>query len=186
MKNKFLIFIFLLLGLLSFFLLKNVQNVKDEFENENQVFDTTEIIEAKTPEEMVNVLNSSNFMITEQKSWNVIEPEDFLEKGGGSKVDALVFLGSSLHQKGYEVGILRYLYTVGGSSKTSAVLLLKDYNTPKHIFWGENGLNISEHGFSFEELFVLEEERLGIVITDYAAFLPANFKNLHNPKWIKR
>ena len=57
---------------------------------------------------------------------------------------------------------------------------------PKTIIFTKEGTSIYPHGWSFEEMFQKEEQRLGTKITEYAVSYWTDKGELWPEKWEKR
>lgn len=104
--------------------------------------------------------------------------QNFINK---SAEEVSVFSAKVLEYHGFEAIVLRYRYQRGIHTAT----LLRDGDLPKYITTTDTGIGIVAYGWSFEDFFQKEEERLGITIIDYARFLPGE-TNLIPKEWIKR
>jgi len=150
------------------------------------------ISKLNTSEKLLGYLNEDLSIVQEPiDDWAAKHPKQLIADGQGNQVDILVFSAFVLQENGYESGLMRYRYRDEDNSeeKENIVVPFRDTDVPKYIFIDDGEVRMSHHGWSFEEMFSDEEERLDIVITEYATFLP-RYLELYDvydrPEWVER
>lgn len=150
------------------------------------------IKEEPMSEEFINViasLNNSenlrdfmriNFVFAPRKGEIAQLPEETLNRREGSDQDLAAFAGYVLSYHNFETGIIRYKF----NGNLNTVVIFRDIDAPKYIYFDETGASIVEHGMSFRDLIRLEEERLGVEIEEYAVF-PSQETNFSRGDWIQ-
>ena len=134
-----------------------------------------------TPQKLIDYLNE-NFKIEDRKQVPFLPPEEFFERKKGTSWDFAIFTSYVLWKNNYDASIVRYKY----DSKINAVVVFRDKDVPKTIIFTEKGTSIYPHGWSFEEMFQKEEQRLGTKITEYAVSYWTDKGELWPEKWEKR
>jgi hypothetical protein len=126
-----------------------------------------------------------NFSITDNESGMALAPADFFAKKSGGPQDAAVFATSALKQHGFESFVLRYKGEINGRPFSHAVAVFRDTDVPKYLTADSSGIDLTAHGWSFEDLLKKEEERTKASISGYAVFAPDTL-NLIPASWEKR
>ena len=152
---------------------KKKPSISENFEEAIRQFDT--------PQKLIDYLNE-NFKIEDRKQTEPLSPQEFFEKKKGTSWDFAVFTSYVLWKNNYEASIVRYKY----DSKINAVVVFRDKDVPKTIIFTEKGTSIYPHGWSFEEMFQKEEQRLGAKITEYTVSYWTDKGELWPEKWEKR
>ena len=143
-----------------------------------------EAVEKLFSEELVQFLND-NFEVIEKQGDIADSPEEFLNKKKGGEIDFAVYLASQLKTEGLQVVVMRYLYERDQRQGINTVVVFADRDAPKYIYLEQGKIKMTAHGKSFEDLYQLEEARLGVTITGVAVFEP-NILNLKVEQWEKR
>ena len=139
------------------------------------------IKQLNTSQKLIDYLNK-NFIIEDREQTEFLLPQEFFEKKKGTSWDFAVFTSYVLWKNNYDASIVRYKY----DSKINAVIVFRDKDLPKTIIFTKKGPSIYPHGWSFEEMFQKEEQRLGIKITEYAVSYWTDKGELWPEKWEKR
>lgn len=135
-------------------------------------------------EELVQSLNEK-FEIIQKKGDVAYSPKQFLSQKKGGEIDFAVYIASELKAQGFQTVVLRYQYEDGQKRGINTVVVFGDIDAPKYIYIEQGKLKMIAHGKSFEDLFRLEEARLGIMITGVAVFEPGTL-NLKVEQWERR
>lgn len=139
------------------------------------------IKQLNTSQKLIDYLNE-NFKIEDRDQTEPLLPEEFFEKKKGTSWDFAVFTSYVLWKNHYDASIVRYKY----DGKINAVVVFRDKDVPKTIIFTKEGTSIYPHGWSFEEMFQKEEQRLGTKITEYAVSYWTDKGELWPEKWEKR
>jgi hypothetical protein len=143
-------------------------------------FDET-IAQFDTSEKLVAFLNE-HFEFTDRQGNVALTPEEFFEAQEGGEQDFAVFTSYVLWKHKYEAGIIRYRI----EDFTNTVVVFRDEDLPKTIIFTPQGTDIYHHGWSFEEMFQKEEERLGAKINEYTISYWTDEGELWPEEWKKR
>ncbi|MCD6429415.1 hypothetical protein J7L09_01840 [bacterium] len=139
------------------------------------------IEQLNTSQKLIDYLNE-NFIIEDREQTEPFLPREFFEKKKGTSWDFAVFTSYVLWKNNYDASIVRYKY----DGKINAVVVFRDKDLPKTIIFTKKGTSIYPHGWSFEEMFQEEEQRLGIKITEHAISYWTDKGELWPEKWEKR
>ena len=152
---------------------KEKLSISEDFEGAIKQLDTSQ--------KLIDYLNE-NFKIKDREQTEPLLPEEFFEKKKGTSWDFAVFTSYVLWKSNYDASIVRYKY----DGKINAVVVFRDKDLPKTIIFTKEGTSIYPHGWSFEEMFQKEEQRLGTKITEYAVSYWTDKGELWPEKWEKR
>ena len=97
-----------------------------------------------------------NFAITADEKDQASKPEDFFSNKKGGPQDVSVFIAYVLRAHSYEAGVIRYNWTKDNRHGTHTVAIFRDKDLPKYITTGDGGLQMTAHGWSFEDLLKKE------------------------------
>ena len=169
--------------ILAFFTISNIRV------NRYLLLDTYITAEAARPpglfsNELVKSLNEK-FKIIPRKGDVACSPQEFLRQKKGSDIDFAAYLAGELKAQGREAVVLRYQYEEGQRQGINTVVVFSDIDASKYIYIEGGKLKMTAHGRSFEDMFRLEEKRLGIKITGAAVFWPGTL-DLQVKQWKKR
>jgi len=139
------------------------------------------IAQLDTSEKLLAFLNE-HFEFTDRQGNVALTPEEFFESRKGNSWDFAAFSSYVLWKHKYEAGIIRYKY----GDVINAVVVFRDADIPKTIIFASEGISAYAHGWSFEEMFQKEEERLGIKIDEYAISYWTDAGELWPEEWGKR
>jgi len=144
--------------------------------------------------DLVNKLNTE-FSYRERDDKTVRLPKEFLTYRGGNKLDFAVFSAFVLneHQLG-EIALIRYRYLMnedeGQKNIETGIVFRGEAMPPQYLRFGSEGVFAIPYGWSYQDLFQVEEERTGKTIIDYQAFLLwppiPNEENLWPEEWYQR
>lgn len=147
----------------------------------SQDFDEV-VFQLNTSKTLIDYLNQ-NFIIEERNQSNPLMPKEFFEAKKGTQWDFAVFTTYVLWKNHYDSSIIRYKY---GEGKINAVVVFRDKDLPKTIVFTSKEVFMYPHGWSFEEMFQKEEERIGEKITEYAVSYWTDKGELWPENWRKR
>jgi len=94
----------------------------------------------------------------------------------GTEADLFRLMFTMVHILSYEGSY--FVYEFG--SNTEVVLPFRDLDEPKHYYFEEGVLNLSFHGWSFEELLDFEEQRENIIIDKYGIIFEGDIFGYYN------
>jgi len=120
------------------------------------------------------LLLNTDFIYQPREDETIRFPEEFKELKEGNELDFALFTAYSLRTAGLgEAAVLRYKYQrEEAESNINTIVIFRGHNLPpKHIAFGTEGARVFNYGWSFEDLFRAEEQRLGITITEHQMFL---------------
>lgn len=143
-----------------------------------------------TLNDLINKLNTE-FIFQERNDRQVLAPEEFYALKRGNQLDFAIFTAFVLKNQNLgEVAVLRYKYIDQDTERIGSGVIFRGSDLPpKYIRFGQGGTEVITYGWSFEELFRLEEERKGVVISGYKIFLLwplPNAEILWPEEWISR
>ena len=127
----------------------------------------------ETLDNLVDKLNTE-FVFQQRQDREIRFPEEFFELRQGNQLDFALFSAYALRTNNLgEAAVIRYKYLdEQGQQRINTVVAFRGPDLPpKHIAFGPEGAQAFTYGWSFEELFQMEEQRLGITITEYEIFL---------------
>jgi hypothetical protein len=132
------------------------------------------VIQLDASEKLIGFLNQT--FIFETKNENIaLTPQEFFEKKKGGEIDFAVFIAHILDYHHYEVSVVRYEFIFNDQKSVNTIVVFRDKDLPKYIFFSQGKIFIAHHGWSFNELFQSEEKRLNIKINRFALFYPNVF-----------
>jgi hypothetical protein len=176
-KNKIIIILFslllIILFIFSFYPIKDVQVEKELPPLVEEKEFTATIIQITTLDKLITKLNTE-FTFQKRDDRSVRSPQEFFELKQGNELDFAMFSAYILKYNGLgEVAIARYKYLINqNQEKIGTVVIFRGHNLPpKYITFGQEGARIFDYGWSFEELWRTEEQRIKAVITAYKIFL---------------
>jgi len=140
-----------------------------------------EVVGLDTSAKLIDYLNE-HFAIENRKDEKTYTPQEFFQKKSGGEKDFSMFIMHVLDLHDFEVAIMTYKLS---SEETHTVTIFRDIDLPKYIFLTNDSVNMTAHGWSFEDLFQTEEKRLGEEIVEYKLFSPGS-ENLIVDEWTKR
>lgn len=140
------------------------------------------IPQLNTSQKLIDYLNE-NFKLEETEQEKPKTPEQFFEDKKGTQWDFAIFTSYILWKNKYDAAIIRYKYDSG---KINVVVVFRDTDLPKTIIFTPEGVLSYPHGWSFDEMFQKEEERLGIQIKEYAVSYWTDKGELWPEEWTKR
>jgi len=152
---------------------KEKPSISENFEEAIKQLDTSQ--------KLIDYLNE-NFKIEDREQIEPLLPEEFFEKKKGISWDFAVFTSYVLWKNHYDASIVRYKY----DGKINAVVVFRDKDLPKTIIFTKKGVSVYPHGWSFEEMFQKEEQRLGTKITEYTISYWTDKGELWPERWKKR
>ena len=153
--------------------LNNDQEVTQDEYKYQDILEKTE-----NPEDLITYLNN-DFELVDDEDQNL---EEFLSSQKGSKEDFLYFLADILYDAGLHGGVITYR---SEDESVNSVTMFRGEDLPSYIYFDSDNLVKDNHGWSFEDLFNKEEERLGVEIRDYKIFDPATMESMPDD-WINR
>jgi hypothetical protein len=127
----------------------------------------------------------NNFSIMDNESNSALAPAVFFAKKSGGPQDVAVFTAYVLKQHGFEAGVLIYRGEKDNLPFSHAVAVFRGADVPKYLTASSLGIEITAHGWSFNDLLKKEEERTGSVISEYS-FLEPGVTNLAGGEWVKK
>lgn len=142
--------------------------------------------------DLVNKLNTE-FIYQKRDDKIVRLPIEFLTYRAGNELDFAVFSAFVLkeHQLG-EVAVIRYRYLGNEGQKNikTGVVFRGEAMPPQYLRFGLEGVFAIPYGWSYQDLFQIEEKRTGKTIIDYQVFLLwppiPNEENLWPEEWHQR
>lgn len=150
------------------------------------------VSELNTSDRLLEYLNKNLTVVQEPiDEWIAKHPEQLISDEKGNRVDVMVFSAFVLQENNHESVILRYRFEGKDDDETgeNIVVVFRDTDVPKYIFTDNSGVRMRHHGWSFDEMFSEEEERLDVEITQYANFLPRYLElkvEFDRPEWWER
>jgi hypothetical protein len=131
------------------------------------------ITEITTFNDLINKLNIE-FVFQEREDRQVRSPQEFFGLRQGNELDFAIF--SAYVLKYLELGeaaVMRYKYlNVQNEQRIGTAVIFRGIDLPpKYIIFEPNNIRAVAYGWSFEELFRMEEQRIGTRITGYEIFL---------------
>ena len=164
---------------------KTIDNFYQEIIVNNEISDNFEeaVNQLDVSNKLIGFLNKK-FNFETRKSEIALQPEEFFKNKKGNEIDFAVFVAHVLDYHKYETGIIQYR-TDNNQQPIGTVIIFRDKDLPKYIFFNQGKTYLLHHGWSFEELFQKEDQRLSIQITEFAIFYP-NVFDLTNKNWVKR
>lgn len=108
-----------------------------------------------------------NFVLEEKDLPSSLSPQEIFERKKGNSFELAIFTSYVLWFQRYENSIIKYKTEKG---RENSVVIFRDKDLPKTIVFTSQGPVIYHHGWSFEEMFQKEEERLGEKIKEYSLF----------------
>jgi len=154
-------------------------------ENAAPVSEFEAVLAQLNASEKIAAYLKDNFSIADNESETALSPADFFAKKSGGPQDAAVFAASVLKRHGFESFVLRYKGEINGRPFSHAVAVFRDTDVPKYLTADSSGIDLTAHGWSFEDLLKKEEERTKASISGYAVFAPDTL-NLIPASWEKR
>lgn len=135
-------------------------------------------------EKLINFMNE-NFLLEQREEDIALSPEQLFgeKKGGVQDLASFAVFVLDLHK--YEAGVLYYRFSSEEATGTNAIVVFRDTDAPKYLYFEEGKTNAIEQGWTFEEIIQAEEERLNIRISEYAVLAPGIF-NFASKEWRKR
>lgn len=132
-----------------------------------------EIIESlDSPSKLLSFVNSY-IEIENQLGFEAVGSGQLIEERKGQLQDVAVFLAHMLKVNGYESVVIKYNYEQNNETETRIIVPFRDTDLPRYIFFTEQGkVNAVHHGWSFNEMFRKEEERLNISVANYSIHRP--------------
>jgi len=144
------------------------------------------VAQLDTSEKLIDYLNRY-FTIEDRGGDKAYVPEEFFEKKKGEPWDSAVFISYILFKNKYESAIMRYKYKDQTEKEgINAAVVFRDGDIPKTIIFTSSGAEIYAHGWSFEDMFQKEEERLNIGIQEYSISYWTDAGELWPEEWFKR
>lgn len=169
-------------------------NFKQEQENgaleevviqDNRTFEEV-IVGLDTSEKLIDYLNKY-FTIEDRGGDKAYVPEEFFEKKKGEPWDFAAFVSYVLFENKYESVIMRYKYKDQTEKEgINVAVVFRDGDLPKTIIFTSGVSEIYAHGWSFEDMFQKEEERLNIKIQEYSISYWTDAGELWPEEWFKR
>lgn len=150
-----------------------------------------------TPDEFMDIvsqLNSSqkllnylkeNFILEEKDVFFSLSPREIFERKKGNSFELAIFTSYVLWYHGHEVSIIKYKTDKG---RENTVIVFRDRDLPKTIIFNQSEPLFYPHGWSFEEMFKKEEEKLREEIKEHSLFYWSDSGKLlpEKEEWIKR
>ncbi len=133
------------------------------------------------PQKLIDYLDG-NFKIEDREQIESLVPQEFFAKEKGTSWDFAIFASYVLWYNKYDAAVIRYKY----DDKVNAVVVFRDEDLPKTMIFTKKGISVYPHGWSFEEMFQKEEERLGAKITEYTISYWTDRGELWPGKWEER
>lgn len=133
----------------------------------------TAIARITTIDDLINWLNTQ-FVFQEREDGTVRSIQEFFELKQGNELDFALFSAYVLRRNGLgEASVIRYRYSINqGEQRIGTVVAFRGHDlSPKHITFGAEGARAQAYGWSFVEMFEMEERRIGATITDWQMFL---------------
>lgn len=133
----------------------------------------TALHEIDTHDELINKLNA-DFVFQERDDRHVRYPQEFFELKQGNELDFALFTAHALRYRMLgEVAVARYRYeTDQNQENIGTVVIFRGRDLPpKYIAFGQEGARAFDYGWSFDELWQKEEERIGAKITGHRTHL---------------
>jgi hypothetical protein len=140
------------------------------------------VLTLRTPDLLLDFLNK-NFTLEEGERKIAMEPEVFFHLKKGKAEDFAVFALYVLDFNRYESGILRYQAKDEKGLRT--LVVFRDKDQPKYIYFEEGKAKIGLAGNSFDDLMKIEEKRIGKKILRYGAILKGNL-DMTPKNWVER
>lgn len=117
-------------------------------------------------QEILNYLKE-NFILEERKETLFLVPKEIFENKKGNSFELAILTSYILWYQRYNASIIKYKTENGNQY---SVVVFRDKDLPKTIAFTFSGPILYHHGWSFEEMFEKEEERLGEKIKEYSLF----------------
>ncbi len=153
-------------------------------ETEDEIYGYA-IDEISSPEELIAYLNE--FSMEPIAEWKSKGLDEFIQDKSGSAVDFAVFSAYALQKNNYQSVIIRYNFIEKKDRSTGSgvVVVFRDTDNPKFLSFCDGEIKAAHHGWSFEDMFIKEEENNNIEIYEFADFNPYSL-DLNTDSWIKR
>jgi hypothetical protein len=139
------------------------------------------IAQLNSSQKLIDYLNE-NFIFEIKEEEDISSPQEFFKIQKGNSRDFAIFTSYVLWKHKYEAGIICYKI----EDFTNTVVVFRDEDLPKTIIFTPIGTDIYHHGWSFEEMFQKEEERLGAKINEYTISYWTDEGELWPEEWEKR
>jgi len=142
----------------------------------------SKVLSLKNPDLLLEFLNE-NFTLDLGERKIALEPEVLFHLKKGTVEDFAVFSLYVLDFHKYESGILRY--QAKNEEKLHTLVVFRDKDQPKYIYFEEGKAKIGLAGNSFDDLMKIEEKRIGKKILRYGAILKGNL-DMTPKNWVER
>ena len=140
---------------------------------------------------LITKLNTE-FTYQQREDKEIRFPQEFFELKEGNQLDFALFTAYTLRTNNLgEAAVMKYKYLdEQNEQKVNTVVVFRGLDLPpKHIVFEPKGVQVFTYGWSFEELFQIEEQRLRITIIGHEVFLLwplPTADDLWAEQWIKR
>lgn len=145
----------------------------DEIEIFNGEESRTAIAQITNLDNLIKFLNTE-FVFQEREDRHVRSQQEFFGLRGGNELDFAMLSAYVLRRQELgEAAIMRYRYSKNqNEQRIGTVVVFRGHDLPpKYITFGAEGVRAQAYGWSFGELFQMEEQRIGTKITGYQLFV---------------
>lgn len=143
------------------------------------------ISKLNTPQEIIQFL-SQNFKLIKGERKAPLLPKQLFEKKEGTAFDFAIFTSYLLWYHKFEATILHYAFEKEGKKEKNAIVVFRDIDAPKTIYFEPSEISFYLHGYSFREALEKEEQRLGAKIIECAISYWTDKGELWPGEWRKK
>jgi len=142
------------------------------------------ISKIKSSQDLINYINQ-NISIESSVGLLSKQPSELLSTKSGEIQDVAYLSNYILLRNGLFSSLILYSYKENNKEEYNIIVPFRDIDVPKYIYFNKNEAVAINHGWSFEEMFQKEEERLGLKIIRYNILNPKT-GFLETSEWLSR